>query len=628
LTIAAAQADAMVKRDEALVGKQAEIDKRAAEDQAEIDSRTKAWEAKQQEWMDAKVTRRGMSTMEIIGVVLAGLGQAIDKKDGPNPALNLVMGKIQQDVDDQLRERDELGKRAGALKGAVDYAREIASDRNAQRIAAMGMEAQRWGREIETIGQLTKNSIIRAQAVAQGAALRLKGGEMLMQAKQLDDAVVMDRARLAQQERDSRRSAGVQYARIAEDRRQADMSFAAKQMEIEEARAQRVASATTATDLEAAKREVPDLASKGGAYRARDEKSATEIAKIKAAVDTIADGNAELLRLRQEYGSEWAARQSGAHQKMQAILANNAAAYKQLHTLGAWDKGTEGLTKQAYGGDPMRDDFVTAAMGNIWKGDPSAGIQKFTDNAVAVLNNQARALRDPRGGEYVPWKPAPATYPKPITTKNDEKVQALLNEKTPQEIRASAEPSLIPDAMARSNEVFGGDRLETNAQKVAESAARAAQDPTGRVTKGQANAVATYVDQLRATDPAIATDARRSLVALATNEKKPQLAQYAIDALARSGDEAALAEIEAARTAGAKSERELEQRREPVAIAKSIASAAQPASVAGYAERALKGDRFAVSKLVEVITSPLNHTADEVRLAQEAYEQVVKRSRK
>lgn len=248
-----AQAEMQAQRNAAIAAKEIQAAEDAKREQAEIERKTKLWEAKNEEWMSAKVTRRGISTGELIGVALAGLGSALKGQGGQNPALALVLNKIQTDVDDQIRERDELGRRAGALKGSVDYARDVAKDAQAARMAAIGMEAQRWGREIETVAAKMAPGVKREQVAAQGTELRAKGTEYLVQAKQHQDTLDHQAAQLAQAERESRRAAGVQYARLKEDARQADLADRrARDLAMLDAQKE-IAKATASGDVEKAK---------------------------------------------------------------------------------------------------------------------------------------------------------------------------------------------------------------------------------------------------------------------------------------------------------------------------------------------------------------------------------------
>lgn len=268
---AQAEADAMQRRDDAAAAKIAEMDQRRAAEEKAIAAKAVAWEAKQKEWMDAKVTRRGMSTGELVMAAIAGLGSALKGQGAQNPALPIIMQKIQQDVDDQIRERDELGKQSSALKGSLDYAREVASSAQAQRLAAYGLEMQRQGQMIETVGKRMESPIKKAQAMETAAALRSEGTAKYGAAMQMQHAEDQAKAAREQAERDSRRRAAEAGARLREDARQFDASdkrirdLAALDYEKEVAKAVATGDVERAKLMAAQAKEERELAIGGGA---------------------------------------------------------------------------------------------------------------------------------------------------------------------------------------------------------------------------------------------------------------------------------------------------------------------------------------------------------------------------
>lgn len=589
---------------------QADADAKAKADQAELANKAKVWEAKSNEWLNAKVQRRSMSGMETLGAILSGLGNVVNKSSGPNQAIAFAMNKIEQDVADQERARARLGEVADHLKGSLDYAREMATTSSAQRIAAIGLEAKRQAGEWDVIAGKMAPGQKQAQTKAAAAQLAIEGDKMLRTAFEHNATQDMEQKKFAEQvasRQASNANAAAGRAQAAEFHKD---EVALRMMDHEDAKAARSAAATSAADAEAAKREIPDIFTEAKGvdgksvqqpYRARNEKVGDKIVEIKAARDVIDANLQEALRIRQNYPSMAAAQNSPEWQKLNSLVTNAGIAYGKLQQLGTYDAGTAEATNKVLGGNPLSGSFANDMISGLWSNkDPSAGLQKARELVNDKFNFEANAGRDPRGGAYVPLKLEQAVYAKPITTKNDEKVQALLNEKTPAEVRKAAEPGPIAGAMAGSNRLFGGETLATNAQTKAETAATLTQDATGRVTKNQAQAIGSYVDQLHAKDPALAADARKSLVALATNQSKPQLAQFAVDALVKAGDGPALAEIEKTLTRGATSEREIERRREPVSVSRGIAQASQASSVGDLATKARSGDIAARNQLVEI----------------------------
>jgi hypothetical protein len=214
--------NAMAERDRLASEKIAAMDQSRAADEAALKQKESVWQAKNDEWMKAKVTRRGMSTGEIVMAAIAGFGSAMKGQGDQNPALGVIMGNIQRDVDDQIRERDELGKQSSALKGSLDYAREVASSAQAQRVAAYGLEMQRQGQMLETVAKRMEPGIKRANMEQTSAALISDGVGKYGQALQMQHAEDAQKAAREQAERESRRSAATAAANRREDARQFD----------------------------------------------------------------------------------------------------------------------------------------------------------------------------------------------------------------------------------------------------------------------------------------------------------------------------------------------------------------------------------------------------------------------
>jgi len=602
------------RRNIAVAAKEKENAEKTAAEEAELDKKAKVWEAKNQEFMNAKVTRRKINSMELLGAVMSGLGNVLNKQGGPNPALQLAMQKIDQDVADQERERDQLGRAAHSLKGGLDYAREVATNRQAQRLAAVGLQAQALGREWQATSAKMASGVKREQLALAGAQLAKEGTAAYGQAMQLQHAEDQQKAQLQQAERASRRSAFVTMRGQDLDRENSERAFEASIAKVNEERAARVATAKTAADKEAASRELPDLFTQSkdvdgkpvrDVYRARDKEAGDRIALIKAARDQIDENVQEILRIRNDYKSFAAFQNSPDFQKLNTLLTDSGIAYTKLYQMGAYDKGTAEATNRLWGGDPLSGSYAKDVAAQLWKNtDASAGLQKAREVINRKFNAEANASRDPRGGAYIPLELKSAVLSKPIKTKEDARFEKVIAAKTPAEMRAAAEPGVVAGTMAASNELFGGERLKTNAQVNADDKAFSAQDATGRVAKEQAAAIEKFAANLSSSDANVAMEARKSLVGIATLQDRPQLAQFAIDKLADAGDATGLAEVEAKLTQGAKSEREIEERRAPVRIAMTAAMnraeyGVEP-SVGVLVDRAGAGDFDAVNKLMKI----------------------------
>lgn len=70
----------------------------------------------------------GRKVLAAISVALSGLGDALQGKTGPNLALGIITGAIKDDVEAQVREREQLGKRIGIARNSLDSYRAISAD--------------------------------------------------------------------------------------------------------------------------------------------------------------------------------------------------------------------------------------------------------------------------------------------------------------------------------------------------------------------------------------------------------------------------------------------------------------------------------------------------------------------
>lgn len=574
---AQAEAQAMAERDAMAQQKAAEMDAARAADEAAIAQKAKVWEGKQQEWMASKVTRRGMNMGELIGGVIAGLGSAMKGQGGQNPALPLIMGKIQQDVDDQIRERDQLGAQVSALKGSVDYAREVASNQQAQRLAAYGLEMTRASNVIDTTAKSMEPGVKRGLMQQSAAALRSEGTQKYGQALQLQHGEDQAAAARAQQERDSRRASGVAYARLAFDKEKDARDFDLNLQQLAEAKAQRVAAAATAADKEAAAREVPDLFAEvknpdgtttRAPYRARNEKAGDEVSELKASRDLIDATLADAVRIRSSFKNFEAFRNSPEFQRYTSKITASQLAMGKLLGTGAYDKGTAEALGNVYGGKPFAGTNASDLARSMFSTtNPESGVEAARVFVNDKFNFEANARRDPRHGVYAPITVDKAKYDKPVTTKTDEAVSGFITSKTPDDIRGAAKPGLA----ARSFQVLGD--APTNKQRAAEGKINEVADAStgGVLTKAQSKVLDTQTAKAQSGDPVKVAEARKSLVAAATGalaKGQDAKGQQAIDRLALLGDEEGLAEVAAALTAGAKSEREIEQRLAPIKFAR------------------------------------------------------------
>lgn len=604
-----AQAAALAERNAAIDAKQAEFAKREADDQKRIADTTSLYEAKVREFADEKVDRNKykVSPLQAIGVALAGIGSAYKGQGDRNPALDLLMKQIDQYVEDGYKRKAAIGQEAAMYKDRLATLQDNASNTIAQKNLAVAGVTERTARELEAVGSRLDAGIKRDAVLQLAAGARAKGAEMLGQAVQLQHAEDRQKEAIAQQERESRRQAAVAYARIKEDARQADMNYAAKLADIEDQRAQRVAAATSASDAAVAELEIPDLYSKGAdgsqaLYQARTKEEATKIARSFAASQTLNDRLGELIRMKKAYGDKYKAMASPEWQKMQVNVADIQNSLRVAFEMGTLDKGSLEQMGKMMGGDPMRDGAVDALLSNMWKAGAENGLEQLRGNVVDRFNTQAKAMRNPRGPEFAPWSPPRAVPGTPKQDKIDEITKSIRGAETPNEMIDRAKPGAFWSAaghLVGDGETVGARRMTNEEARAMDRAAANAADPAGFVTKAQQEEIArlSAMATTSKTDAASVESsarARAALIGLASDTNRPDLAMAALNAIAKSGDKDALAQVEAVGVGASPTKRDEEGAR----LRTRIATDANANPVATFIDRARQGDKAAIQQLV------------------------------
>lgn len=638
------EAKAIEERNAAIAAKEDEFKAREADDQKRIADTTALYEAKVKEFADAKVDRNKykVSPLAAIGVALSGLGSAVKGQGDKNPALDLLMRQIDQYVEDGYRAKAALGQEAGLLKDRLGVLQDTAQNTLASKNLAIAGVTARTAREVEAIAAKMQPGLKRDAVNAFAADVQAKGAEALANAVQLQHAEDAQRLAREQAERESRRQAALGYARIKEDARQADMSYAAKLADIEEQRAVRMGAATSAADLANAEREIPDLkAADGSMYQARNKEEAAKIAKSFAATQTINDRISELMRMKAQYGDKAKAMKSAEWQKMQANVADIQNSLRTAFEMGTLDKGSLEQMGKLMGGDPMRDGAAEALLGNLWQDSANNGLQQLRKNVIDRFNTTAESMRYSRGPKFQRWTP-PAEPEKAKTDRISTLTKDIEKAQTPDQIRASAEPGsfwsgagYVAGAFKSGRVDGGGGRAETKWEREAlDKAAAIGEGGLNRITKDQRKAIeemalAAKVDipadkrielerLYQAGDPdarkqleklALAGRAKEALVGLATGPRE-DVAAAALETLANLGDEQALASVAEARAGAAKGGKA------PVAGARELS--AQEAAAAERAAVAATAKAAATQKALAAGTSPLTLLADRARAGDKA----------
>ena len=385
------------------------------------------------------------------------------------------------------------------------------------------------------------------------------------------------------------------------------MSYAAKLAEMEDQRAQRIGAATSAADLANAEREIPDLkAADGTMYQARNKEEAAKIAKSFAATQTINDRISELMRMKAQYGDKAKAMKSAEWQKMQANVADIQNSLRTAFEMGTLDKGSLEQMGKLMGGDPMRDGAAEALLGNLWQDSANNGLQQLRKNVIDRFNTSAESMRYSRGPKFQRWEP-PAEPEQAEQDRIDVVMKDIRGGKTPDQVIAGAKPGAFWSAAGKvvgDGESFGGRRVTNQERGAIAKVQEVGEGGLNRVTKDQRR----LIDELAMTaksDKPIALRAKDSLVGLASDDSRPDLAAAALDTLISVGDEKAVSAVAENRARMAKGGKA------PVAGARELS--AQEAANAERAAVAATAKAAATQKAIAAGTSPLTLLADRAR---------------
>jgi hypothetical protein len=178
----------------------AERDAERARQQKEI----AAARAKQADALDAFVNHKvdqnrawhskstGQKVLAGIGVALAGIGGALVARDTgrpvTNPALDMIMGAIQDDVRLQMADRDKLGQIVGMKRQAVDDLRSQYSDSEAAYNAIVSGRARQVANQMAAIGASAKSEKAKLGAEAAVTQLNQAADTFALQAQEREAA--------------------------------------------------------------------------------------------------------------------------------------------------------------------------------------------------------------------------------------------------------------------------------------------------------------------------------------------------------------------------------------------------------------------------------------------------------
>lgn len=307
----------------------------------------------------------GKKVLAGIAVILSGLGDALQRKSGPNMAFAMIMDAIHEDVAAQVRDRAELGKKAGLAKDSLD--RHIA-EAGSIPAATDRMIAQRI---IQANNDLKLSAAKYAGPAQKLATQQVSAALDIEAAKRLEDSAVKSSGIIQQRENQrlerERVSQGWAGQAQAERHFQSGQElerekFAATQIADQKKLDAQLAETAEKRGLEAAKQE-RELAMPGVYVAGSDGKEKTFIASAGRPEDVAAQKlvvagvrkYVSMLDRANEIGVKWASNTANSNelQELKTLQGNMDLNAQQLFKLGVLQEKDLKLTHQASGAEDL-----------------------------------------------------------------------------------------------------------------------------------------------------------------------------------------------------------------------------------------------------------------------------------
>jgi hypothetical protein len=592
-----------------------EDDRLAKERQVARDAANKelgAAKAKRDSAMDAFVNHKvdqnrlwhnmgtGSKIMAGIGIMLSGLGNALAKKgDARNPALDMIMGAIQDDVRMQLADRDKLGQVAAMRKDAVGDLRAAYNDDEAAYGAIVAGNTRRVANNVAAVAARAKDPAAKLRA-EEGAALLNGEADKIAQAADERAAAARQQA-LENKQRASQ--LGLAWAGHKRGIFESDRAFAEGQRKFDldmqkdydlamaAAAAKRAeGDAKAAERIEKEAKETRELAIGGFNREPLKNKDGTvfkspdthEAAKLRKQVTAGAEAIRiidQIKQLREKEGATWF--KTDAARQLKGNLAALQLEIKNSAELGVLAGPDMGLIESYLGtGDPTEFD----TFGSIEKGLDEAR-----------NNLRSKVQRSLETANYTgTWQPP--DLGKVDKTKSDADVAAQMakDAKTTSEVAKEQGPSSLARKVYYP---FGGSEDSGAVKRAEESAAAQSDFDLPGVSKEAATGLRALGALANGSDEYQADRARQNLAELAT----------------KGPTEKRLAAIEVMRNAGMTAEADAAVEKLPGGekgsrgvrdFAKAQQSAPANDNVSGLESAARSGDGAARFRLVQMAGMP------------------------
>jgi len=156
----------------------------------------------------------GDHVMAGVGMALADLGRALTgRQEASNPALDLILGRMDQDVQLQMADRERLGTLINLKTDQIADFRSVSQSRLGEYNTRMAGHLARLERDVAKIAARTQSQTVKSNAEAFTAQIRQKGADLLGGAVRADQAAL-------EQRRTRQQAAGAQAAAQREERAQ------------------------------------------------------------------------------------------------------------------------------------------------------------------------------------------------------------------------------------------------------------------------------------------------------------------------------------------------------------------------------------------------------------------------
>lgn len=156
----------------------------------------------------------------MVAIALSGIGDALDHRHGPNAAMGIIDEAIKQDVDNQWKQKEQLGKDAEASKGTLDTERQLTTDdRNAKQEQIATIKSQ-LADKLDIDAAAAKDPIGKARLAGMAAQSRADSANIVSQigVRKANEQKARDDAAHARAE------LGLQYSAQKEHVREFDIS--------------------------------------------------------------------------------------------------------------------------------------------------------------------------------------------------------------------------------------------------------------------------------------------------------------------------------------------------------------------------------------------------------------------